>query len=125
MKFVFHVTENHTHAGPTSAWQKRIEAQLATLLSKLEDGMAATKDSIDGLITAFDQATNRVAGKLEEMKAEIQALKDQVAAGSPITQEQLDALEARLTQEVGDLQALGADAENPVPENPPVDGTVG
>lgn len=125
MKFVFHVTENHT--GPSSAWQRRIEATLATLREEVKKGMTATKDSIDALISKFDTATNRVAAKLEEMKTEIQALKDQIASGSPVTQEQLDQLETRLTSEVTDLEALGQDPANPVPEpeNPPEPGTVG
>jgi hypothetical protein len=40
--------------------------------------------------------------ELQALKDEIQSLKDEIAAGNPVTQEQLDALDAMVSKLQGD-----------------------
>lgn len=60
--------------------------------------MAVGQDALDkivsvkGVLESLDLKLDDVRGFVVGLKAEIQALKDQLAAGSPITQEQLDAV---------------------------------
>lgn len=91
--------------------------------------MAKVTD-IDTLLDSLNTATNDVAADVATQAAEIAALRDQIAAGAPVTQAQLDAIASRLGTSVARLQTLAADTNNPVPvvppvDNPPVPGTVG
>lgn len=85
---------------------------------------------IDTLLDSLNTATNDVAADVAAQAAEIAALRAQIAAGTPVSQEQLDAIASRLGSSVTRLQTLAADTNNPVPEvppveNPPVPGSVG
>jgi len=82
----------------------------------------STFSEVGPLVAAIFEATNKVEAaistKLGEKDAQIDALKAQLAAGEPVTSEQLDALKADLSAELAHLQAMGADAADPVPEPP-------
>lgn len=70
----------------------------------------AKKSDIDNLIAAFDAATNKIA-------ARIQALADQLAASTKdgLTAEETADVRAKLVAEVAKLNAMGADATDPLP----------
>ena len=67
------------------------------------------------LIVDINLATNVVAGKLDGMTVTIADLQAQIAAGTPVSQGQLDDLAALLAAEKATLIALGADPSNPIP----------
>lgn len=64
---------------------------------------------------ATDDLATRVATKTTEQDDAIQALKDRIANGQPVTQADLDGLSVDLSAEVAQLQAIGADPSDPVP----------
>jgi len=70
----------------------------------------ATVNELSSELTAIKTAVDEVKRIDLEQIAEIQALKDQIAAGTPVTQEQLDSLDA---QADSILAALGVP---PAPE---------
>ncbi len=57
----------------------------------------ADKVTIDSLNTQFDDLQAAVVKEQADVKAYIDSLKAQVAAGTAVTQEQLDALSAKAT----------------------------
>jgi len=67
------------------------------------------------LLSDIDAATNTVASKLDTYATTIADLQAQIAAGVPVTQEQLDALGVALLEDKNTLLALGADPANPIP----------
>jgi len=81
--------------------------------TRREQAMQFTE--IEALVTAINDATNVVAGKLDGLLVTIADLQAQLAAGTPVTQAQLDALGAALTAEKDTLVALGADPADPIP----------
>ena len=95
----------------TTALLHRILIELRVLGDKLV--MEYTE--VLALVTDIDAATNAVAAKLDTQFAMIADLQAQVAAGTPVSQAQLDALGAALTAEKDRLVALGADPANPIP----------
>lgn len=80
--------------------------------------LMATIDTVEGLITELKANTDLVATKLDLQTAEIAKLKTQVSAGTPVSQEQLDALSANLQPITDHLKAMGADPTNPIPLPP-------
>lgn len=76
------------------------------ILDRIEENMA-TKQDFETLLAAVDEATNKIA-------ARIQALTDKLGQGG-MTAEEEAAIKTSLEAEVAKLQALGADPENPVP----------
>lgn len=76
---------------------------------------------IEQLIGDLNTVTNKIAGKVAAEEASIQSLKDQIAAGTPVSQSQLDLIGSGLTAVVGQLTAIGADPTNPLPATDPVD----
>lgn len=76
-------------------------------IATLGERMAATDD----LVARLDAATN-------ELASDLSALRDEVA--------NLDAgVAAKFEPLVSRLEALGADPSNPVPDQPPADGSAG
>ena len=60
---------------------------------------------------------SNVAGDVDSLIAQVKALKEQIANGSPATQADLDALGAGLAELKASLTAT--DAKEPAPETPP------
>lgn len=83
--------------------------------------ISSVKQLVADVKKATDDLATRVATKTTEQDDAIQALKDQIANGQPVTQADLDGLSVDLSAEVAQLQAIGADPSNPVPpiEQPP------
>jgi hypothetical protein len=81
---------------------------------------------VQALVAAVNEETNNMAARIEakdkQQDDQIQALKDQIAGGTAVTPEQLDALASDLSSEVARLKLIGADATAPIPpaDNPPV-----
>lgn len=118
MHIVFNITERIV-SGST----QRLEASVKLLHEKVDRIMAKITD-VDTLLDSLNTATNDVAADLDAQRAELKALRDQIAAGTPVSQAQLDAVALRLSTNVARLQVLAADVDNPVPApvdpNPPV-----
>jgi septal ring factor EnvC (AmiA/AmiB activator) len=95
-------------------------------LAAQERHMANDIQSIKQLVTEINDETNTVAARIDAQSAAIQALKDQIAAGTPVSQADLDAIAEGLAPISERLKALGQDSANPIPpvitipENPPV-----
>jgi septal ring factor EnvC (AmiA/AmiB activator) len=70
--------------------------QLLTQFLHREDTLMATIADVQAKVTTIGAAVHNINVKLDGVAAEIANLKDQLAAGSPVTQEQLDALDASL-----------------------------
>ncbi len=90
---------------------------LDTILTRLESLMSTVND-VKQLVSDLNDETNTVAAKIDAQAAAIQALKDQIAAGTPVSQADLDAIGSGLTAVSDRLKTLGADTSNPIP--PPV-----
>ena len=88
---------------------------LAFKINRLQEILQMEYTDILVLLTDIDMATNEVASTLEAQVALIADLQAQIAAGTPITHEQLDALGAALTAEKDRLTALATDPANPIP----------
>ena len=71
-------------------------ADFATILQDL--------DALNTVVSSLPAALDGVAADITAMQTEIQSLKDQLAAGSNVTQEQLDSLSASLQNMRGNLQ---------------------
>ena len=89
--------------------------KLELILVRLEKLMA-TVTQIEQLITDMNTETNAIAGRLDADDAALQALKAQIAAGTPATQADLDAISASLTTTSARLKAIGVDPTNPIPD---------
>ena len=88
---------------------------LAFKIDRLGEILQMEYTDILVLLTDIDMATNEVASTLEAQVALIADLQAQIAAGTPITHEQLDAIGAALTAEKVRLTGLAADPANPIP----------
>jgi len=109
--------------------QDAILVALGPVVTSLEGLMATVAeleqklDAIDAALTGEDGVFENLAGDLTGLKAEIQALKDQIAAGTPVSQEQLDSLVTKAdgiatkasanAQKLADLAASTPDAPTP------------
>ncbi len=94
-----------------------VTRQLDLILTRLESLMASVSE-VKQLVSDLNDETNAVAAKIDAQAAAIQALKDQIAAGTPVSQADLDAIGRGLTAVSDRLKTLGADTSNPIP--PPV-----
>lgn len=83
-----------------------LNARLDAIDNQLEK-IIMTEADIEALLTQIDTETTRIAGVVQAGVDQIAALQAQIAAGTPVTQEQLDALGAHLTTEVATLQGIG------------------
>ena len=107
-------------------------AELLAALALLRKDFMATITDAHALLIAINDVTNTMAGHVETVVeseatqlALIQSLRDQIAAGGPVTQAQLDQVVAELETRKASLElvgaqlhALAADPANPVPELP-------
>lgn len=75
----------------------------------------ADVQSVKQLVSDLNDETNTVAAKIDAQAAAIQALKDQIAQGSPVTQQDLDEIASGLAPISDRLKALGADPAQPIP----------
>lgn len=107
----------HIHAEPSDRVIERLDQLLHTVsaLAAQEHHMAADVQGIKQLVTDINDETNTVAAKVDAQAKAIQDLKDQIAQGTPVTQEDLDAIANGLTPISDRLKAIGADPSNPVP----------
>jgi ABC-type transporter Mla subunit MlaD len=94
-----------------------IGASLDQIFAQLE-ALMATVNSVKQLVSDLNDETNAVAAKVDAQAAAIADLKAKIAAGSPATQEDLDAIAAGLAPISERLKALGADPTEPIPPAP-------
>lgn len=80
-----------------------------------EMGIMTTVKDTQQFIVDLNDETNALSVKLDGNTATINALKAQVAAGVPVSQEQLDAINAGLAPISARLKALGSDPTDPIP----------
>lgn len=86
-----------------------------------ETSLMATVQDLETFVTELNDETNGISDRLDRNTATIDALKLQISQGTPVTQEQLDALAAGFTPISARLRALGADPTAPIPPaEPPV-----
>lgn len=69
--------------------------------------MATVQELMDKM-NAIPPVLDAITADQEALKAEIQALKDQIVAGTPVSQEQLDALDAQAAAVLSRLQGIDA-----------------
>ena len=82
--------------------------QFLTQLLHREEMLMATLADVQEKVTAIATAVHNINTGLDRVATEIMDLKAQIAAGVPVTQEQLDALDASLQSimaESGDVVA--------------------
>jgi chromosome segregation ATPase len=105
-------------------------ARLSTQISRLRGASMAKFEDVQTALAEIDTVTTQMSEDVDqalandaEQIAEIQKLKDQIAAGTPVTQEQLDSVAASLTAKSESLKGVSAklkglavDPENPIPE---------
>lgn len=70
---------------------------------------------VEQFLQDLDTETNTVASKVDAQTQAIVDLKAQVAAGTPVTQDQLDSIGSRLSIVSDRLKAIGADPAAPIP----------
>lgn len=71
--------------------------------------------SVKQLITDMDAETNDISTKVDALNAKIVDLSNQIAAGSPVSQADLDGISDQLTPLSARLKALGANPADPIP----------
>lgn len=86
-----------------------------SFINRKQDYLMSTVNEVKTLVTAIDTETTAVATKVDAQIQQIAELKAQIAAGSPVTQEDLDAIAAGLQPISDRLTAIGADPANPIP----------
>ncbi len=64
-------------------------------------------DQLLGFVKNIDEETDRIAIVVSDSQQQIASLQAQIAAGTPITAEQLQQVNDALSAEVGKLQAIG------------------
>ena len=65
-------------------------------------------DELSAKLDAIPPVLDAIQADEEAQKVEIQALKDQIAAGTPVTQEQLDSLNAKADAVLARVQGIDA-----------------
>jgi ABC-type transporter Mla subunit MlaD len=70
---------------------------------------------VDAALADLNDATNEVAGELDDFGTEVAALKDQIAALDPDAAAKLEQLASGVTAAASRLRGLAADPEQPVP----------
>lgn len=101
----------------TTQTLQQILDQLGTLAAQ-ERHLMKTVSDVQQLVTDLKTNTDAVAAKVDAQTQAIADLKAQIAAGSPVTQEQLDAIAAGLQPISDHLKAMGTDPTNPLPPAP-------
>lgn len=78
--------------------------------------LMSKETDLEQLVSDLNDETNAVAAKIDGQTQAIADLKAQIAAGAPVSQEQLDSLAAGFAGVSDKLRALGApDAPPPAP----------
>jgi len=90
---------------------KQIESALDRIQQKADKAMA-TLQSFKDLLTAVDAETNRIAAKIDELVAKLEA-------GGMSEAEEAEALEG-LSAVAERLKTIGANAADPIPPEPTV-----
>jgi len=80
---------------------------LTDLQAKGEKIMSSV-DELNAKLDAIPPVLDAIQADEEAQKVEIQALKDQIAAGTPVTQEQLDSLNAKADAVLARVQGIDA-----------------
>lgn len=123
-----------THRKIVSTRLLTIETRLLALITRM-DSLMIKFDTLSATLGALNTVTNNlstVADKILVNEAAqlslIQSLRDQLAAGTPISDAQLDQLNdsatsttAALTVVRDHLLTIASDPENPAPPVPPID----
>lgn len=68
----------------------------------------ATVDEVNAKLDAIPPVLDNIAADVQAQKDEIQALKDQIAQGNPVTQEQLDSLDSKASSILNRVQGIDA-----------------
>ena len=68
----------------------------------------ATQQELSDKLDAMSTILDAIAADEQVLKDEIKALKDQVAAGTPVSQEQLDSLDGKAAGVLARLQGIDA-----------------
>lgn len=82
------------------------------------DEVMATLQEVLDVVTDISTKASALNSSIANLRTDIQMLKDQIAAGTPVTQQQLDDLFSSLTQDQSALQtavdaAAQLDSETP------------
>jgi enamine deaminase RidA (YjgF/YER057c/UK114 family) len=107
----------HVHSEIAPGADAKLDSILAQLsaLAAQEKKLMADVTSIKKLVTDLNDETNSVAAKIDAQLAAIQALKDQIAAGTAVSQADLDEIGAGLQATSDRLKVLGSDPADPIP----------
>lgn len=88
---------------------RHIEQGLRALHNQGEEIMSALTDLQDKMVAvavAIGEEKTEVQGMLNDLKARIQALQDQIAAGTPATEADLVALSAKADEIIGQVRGI-------------------
>lgn len=100
----------HDHLLEMQKQMLKVGKDNVNILKQLKKIMAK-QETFDALIVRLNAATNEIA-------ADLQKLRDEIAAGADtISDESLTNLDSNIAA----LEAMGADPVNPVPVDPPVE----
>lgn len=91
-----------------------------TMVERKVGELMALKDKFDELSVTVDQLTAATANALGRIVQDVDYLKDQIANGSGVTEEQMDGVKAKVQAVIDQLNAT-----DPVPENPPTEPPTG
>lgn len=83
-----------------------------------DDDLMATLQDVISLVSGIAETAGEIAEALAGIGADVAALKEQIAAGSPISQEQLDSLAAALSDvavELADVASTAQDLDQSTP----------
>lgn len=90
-------------------WGYEMERRLTALINHTKEQIVT---ELDDRIATLTQGVNDVGTSIQ---TEIQQLRDAIAAGQPVTPEQLAALDDLAAKLTGDVTDLGADDPTPPP----------
>jgi len=77
-------------------------------IKKQGEKIMSSVDELNAKLDAIPPVLDAIQADEEAQKVEIQALKDQIAAGTPVTQEQLDSLNAKADAVLARVQGIDA-----------------
>jgi len=90
---------------------KKTLAEILSTVRQIElqgDLIMATQQQLSDKLDAIPPILDAIVADEQVLKDEIQALKDQLAAGTPVTQEQLDSLDTKAAGVLSRLQGIDA-----------------
>lgn len=79
-----------------------------TAIKKQGDKIMATVDELNAKMDAIPPVLDAIEADTNGLKAQIQTLSDQIAAGTPVTQAQLDALTIKADSILSRTQSIDA-----------------